>query len=98
MSSRQSPRPATNRPIGKPEPSEMKPFHTRRTLPALIIILVAFSQVSAEPPAQAKKGVTIEGITEYALDNGMRVLLFPDPSATRVTINLTVLVGSRHEG
>ena len=34
-----------------------------------------------------KKVVTIEGITEYQLDNGLRVLLFPDPSTPRVTVN-----------
>jgi zinc protease len=45
-----------------------------------------------------KKGVTIEGITEYRLDNGVRVLLFPDDSTSTVTVNLTVYVGSRHEG
>jgi zinc protease len=45
-----------------------------------------------------QKIVTVEGITEYRLDNGLRVLLFPDPSKPRVTVNLTVFVGSRHEG
>ena len=60
--------------------------------------LLAPPAVSAEKPATPKKGVTIEGITEYQLDNGLRVLLFPDGSAPIVTVNLTVLVGSRHEG
>ena len=41
---------------------------------------------------------SIEGITEYSLDNGVRVLLFPDPSKPTVTVNMTVFVGSRHEG
>lgn len=44
------------------------------------------------------KGATVEGITEYTLDNGLRVLLFPDPSRQQITVNMTVLVGSRHEG
>jgi zinc protease len=44
------------------------------------------------------KVTTIEGISEYRLENGLRVLLFPDPSKPTVTINLTVFVGSRHEG
>src|SRR3954454_21882339 len=44
------------------------------------------------------KGPTVEGITEYQLDNGLRVLLYPDPSRAKVTVNMTVLVGSRHEG
>ncbi|MCM2249598.1 MAG: insulinase family protein [Geothrix sp.] len=43
------------------------------------------------------KGVTVEGITEYRLANGLRVLLFPDASKPTITTNLTYLVGSRHE-
>lgn len=41
---------------------------------------------------------SVEGIAEFRLDNGMRVLLFPDPSKPQVTVNLTIFVGSRHEG
>jgi zinc protease len=41
---------------------------------------------------------TVEGISEYHLENGMKVLLFPDKSSPKVTVNLTVMVGSRHEG
>jgi len=44
------------------------------------------------------KITTIEGISEYRLENGMKVLLFPDPSSSKVTVNLTLFVGSRHEG
>src|SRR5438876_1259652 len=50
---------------------------------------------SAEPP---RKIASVEGITEYDLDNGLRVLLFPDNSQSKVTVNMTVLVGSRQEG
>jgi zinc protease len=46
----------------------------------------------------ATKVQTLEGITEYRLANGLAVLLYPDPSKPTVTVNLTVLVGSRHEG
>lgn len=49
-------------------------------------------------PAGIKKVTSVEGITEYALDNGLKVLLFPDPSKSTVTVNITYLVGSRHEG
>jgi len=45
-----------------------------------------------------KKVASVEGITEYQLDNGLRVLLFPDSSQSKVTVNMTVLVGSRQEG
>ena len=41
---------------------------------------------------------TVEGITEYQLDNGLRVLLFPDRSRPQITVNMTYMVGSRHEG
>src|SRR5262245_28277256 len=50
-------------------------------------------------PAQAspERVTSVEGITEYRLANGLRVLLFPDASKQTITVNLTVLVGSRHE-
>ena len=57
-------------------------------------ILVLSSSVTAEPV----KVASIEGVTEYKLDNGARVLLFPEASRPTVTVNMTVLVGSRHEG
>ena len=51
------------------------------------------------PFAQAPKKVAdVEGITEYRLDNGCRVLLFPDKSSSSITVNVTLFVGSRHEG
>lgn len=52
------------------------------------------------PPvaAPATKVRTVEGITEYRLANGLQVLLFPDPTQSTVTVNITYLVGSRHEG
>jgi zinc protease len=43
------------------------------------------------------KVASVEGITEYRLANGLRVLLFPDASKPTVTVNITYLVGSRHE-
>ena len=51
--------------------------------------------LAAEGPL---KVAAVEGITEYRLDNGLRVLLYPDASKPKVTVNLTVFVGSRHEG
>src|SRR5256884_9306461 len=58
-------------------------------------IVVAHVCALAEPP---KKITTVEGITEYQLENGLRLLLFPDSSQSKVTVNMTVLVGSRQEG
>ncbi|MCA9508519.1 MAG: insulinase family protein [Myxococcales bacterium] len=39
-----------------------------------------------------------QGIDEYVLNNGLKVLLFEDQSQANVTVNITYLVGSRHEG
>ncbi len=59
------------------------------------LILVGGAAAMAQPP---EKVASIEGVTEYRLANGARVLLFPEASRPTVTVNLTVLVGSRHEG
>src|SRR5262249_46994596 len=53
------------------------------------------------PPMQHAKLTkvrSVEGITEYHMDNGLQVLLFPDPTQSTVTVNVTYLVGSRLEG
>lgn len=62
----------------------------------LFIGTQGFSQTKT-PPAPVKVA-SVEGITEYKLANGLRVLLFPDPSKSTVTVNITYLVGSRMEG
>ena len=48
-------------------------------------------------PAAPERVTTVEGITEYRLANGLRVLMFPDQSKQTITVNITYLVGSRHE-
>lgn len=60
----------------------------------------ADSKVSGKQQASEEpmKVTEIEGISEYRLVNGVRVLLFPDSSKDVVTVNMTVFVGSRHEG
>jgi len=77
---------------------------------ALITIAPAGAQTAVKAPAAGTastataalpKGVTlgpsVEGITEYRLANGLKVLLFPDASRPTVTVNMTYMVGSRHE-
>jgi zinc protease len=59
------------------------------------IWLAALRLAVADEP---QKVASVEGITEYRLDNGLRALLFPDNSQSKVTVNMTVLVGSRQEG
>ena len=60
------------------------------TLLALMFVCAAVAEVTPV--------TSVEGVSEYQLDNGARVLLLPDPSSTKFTVNMTVLVGSRHEG
>ncbi|MDE0192638.1 MAG: pitrilysin family protein [Gammaproteobacteria bacterium] len=58
--------------------------------------IAAEEQTAVE--AGATKVASVEGITEYQLDNGLKFLLFPDQSKQQITVNITYLVGSRHEG
>jgi zinc protease len=65
---------------------------------ALALLMLHGGSLARAQDTPYEKGVTIEGITEYRLKNGCKFLLFPDPSSSKVTVNMTVLVGSRHEG
>jgi len=65
-------------------------------LTPLFLILICVSAARGEDAP--RKVTTVEGVTEYRLANGARVLLFPEASRPMVTVNMTVLVGSRHEG
>jgi zinc protease len=40
---------------------------------------------------------TVEGMSEYELSNGLKVLLVPDASKPITTVNITYRVGSKHE-
>ncbi len=61
-------------------------------------VAMAFSAF-AQLPANIEKITSVEGITEYKLkNNGLKVLLFPDASKQTMTVNITYIVGSRHEG
>ncbi len=50
------------------------------------------------PQSGPEMVTVVEGIAEFRFPNGLKVLLFPDASRPTVTVNLTVFVGSRHEG
>jgi zinc protease len=62
---------------------------------SLTCLLLSAAFVHGQKPMQV---ASVEGVTEYRFGNGARVLLFPDPSRPTITVNMTVLVGSRHEG
>ncbi|WP_420457832.1 M16 family metallopeptidase [Neolewinella sp.] len=60
--------------------------------------LALTAQDAASDNSATPEPVTaVEGITEYRLDNGLTVLLFPDQSVPTITVNVTYKVGSRHE-
>lgn len=65
------------------------------TLALVCTVSVVFSQTL---PAGVKMVASMGGITEYDYPNGLRVLLYPDQSQPKFTVNVTYLVGSRHEG
>ncbi len=49
-------------------------------------------------PQGVQKKASVAGISEYDFPNGLRVVLFPDASSPKITVNMNYLVGSRHEG
>src|SRR5437868_2353835 len=71
------------------------PWFVRALAP--IAFFVAAGIAAAALPDGVKQGPSVEGITEYTLTNGLKVLLFPDASQPKTTVNITYLVGSRHE-
>lgn len=58
--------------------------------------LLAHAATASLPPG-VEFTTAAEGISEYRLKNGLRVLLFPDESKQTITVNVTYLVGSAHE-
>ena len=64
-----------------------------------IFIAILFISISgaAHSDTTIQTVTAVEGITEYRLDNGLQVLLFPDQTKETVTVNITYRVGSKHE-
>jgi zinc protease len=69
----------------------------RSIVPALALALATC--LALGPPAVAQDAPAAENVEFdlYRLDNGLTVILAPDPSATVVAVNLWYDVGSRHE-
>jgi zinc protease len=67
---------------------------------AIIVVTLALTAANLAQtlPQGVQKVTSIEGVTEYAFPNGLHVLLFPDNSKPKVTVNVVYLVGSRNEG
>lgn len=70
------------------------------SLPAAAADTAAAPGAAVSKPSASGKAVlftSVEGITEYRLANGLRVLLAPDASKPTTTVNITYMVGSRNE-
>ncbi|HTB69093.1 MAG TPA: insulinase family protein, partial [Steroidobacteraceae bacterium] len=66
-------------------------------LALLVSVATAATGATKAPAALPRKVITIEGVTEYALNNGLKVLLYPDDASTTTSVNITYKVGSRFE-
>src|SRR6202167_1704270 len=73
------------------------PMSRKLRFAASALSLLAPLVAQTLPPGVVKK-TSMAGITEYDYPNGLRVLLYPDGSSPKVTVNMTYMVGSRHEG
>jgi zinc protease len=61
------------------------------------IILLTAATWAQTLPQGVQKVTSVEGISEYAFPNGLHVLLFPDNSKPKITVNVVYKVGSRNE-
>src|SRR5262249_24760271 len=55
----------------------------RRLLPLFVVLFCVAAPRAADAPP--RKIAAVEGVTEYRLANGARVLLFPEPSRPTIT-------------
>ena len=79
----------------------MKRLHRALGL-TLALLLVPALAGALVPEGDLPQGMThvtsVEGIDEYVLENGLKVIFFQDLSKQTTTVNITYLVGSLHEG
>ncbi|MFW0737021.1 M16 family metallopeptidase [Flavobacterium sp. T12S277] len=65
------------------------------------ILCCSFASLSAVYAQKAdvpKYIKNVEGVKEYSLNNGLKVLLIPDASQSNMVVNIVYNVGSRNEG
>jgi zinc protease len=71
--------------------ADLKPHFARFVAAAVLLLAAGLA-------AAQTRVASIEGVNEYRLANGLRVLVLPDPGVDTVTVHIIYLVGSRHEG
>ncbi len=75
-------------------------MHLQSNAPSKLLlgVLLAAAVHAEQLPTGVRQNSSLAGVTEYGFPNGLRVLLLPDSSSPKVTVNVVYLVGSRHEG
>jgi zinc protease len=63
-----------------------------------IQFISAQEKKSSSDVAQPTFVTSVEGVKEYSLNNGLQILLVPDPAINNVIVNVVYHVGSRQEG
>jgi zinc protease len=68
-------------------------------LPLILVWLLTTAPLAALAalPAGMTAGPVVEGVSEYTLVNGLRVILYPDETKPTTTVDVTYKVGSRME-
>jgi len=85
-------------PVKNAGPMNFRRFRLLAALPLFVPALLAAQPGGPGLPAGVARVTSVEGVTEYRLANGLKILLIPDRSIDTVTVNVTYLVGSRYEG
>ncbi|MBU8883166.1 insulinase family protein [Kaistella sp. DKR-2] len=65
---------------------------------SLVTALSVTNSALAQKAESPKFISNIEGTKEYSLNNGMKILLLPDPSQSNMVVNIIYNVGSKDEG
>lgn len=65
---------------------------------AVLFFTGAVNPVFSQKADTPKFVSNTEGVKEYTLNNGMKVLLIPDASQSNMVVNIIYNVGSKHEG
>src|SRR4051794_28229315 len=79
-------------------PSSFRVVEMKRLISVLLFLGFTGASLAAAPEPVLRKTDSIEGVSEYRLPNGLRVLVLPDPGIETITVHITYLVGSLHEG
>lgn len=75
----------------------MRKIIGRSSVLLLAVFIFAQTAIAQTLPKGVTKVTETDGISEYHLQNGLKVLLYPDSAKPTVTVNITYRVGSSYE-